>query len=300
MVGDSGGSLLNCLACGAAEVRKIETWGDYRVFQCARCRLEFSDPMRSMSAQEYEQSADYRRFRELSEADPAAVLWWGHRQFLREVQVPASRAPGPKLLDVGCGPGMFVRAALAKRFDAYGADFDRVSVEFARKSPELRDRVRQTDLTEQIDQTDRHSYDFVTLFEVLEHVEDPAKLLLAVAGFLKPQGKVVILVPQADRHSLKHQAREPRDCPPHHLTRWTAAALKVLMERCGYRTVRQLESPVSFGLLGRLRPAGQPGPQTSNRWRERAFRLKQTLAGPVLSACGFRGDRILLIAEPVA
>jgi SAM-dependent methyltransferase len=73
-------------------------------------------------------------------------------------------------------------------------------------------------------------YDAVTLFEVVEHLEDPVGYLATTSALLGPGGLIVLSVPNRDRWPM----REFTDYPPHHMTRWSPRAVIALLHRVGF------------------------------------------------------------------
>ena len=78
--------------------------------------------------------------------------------------------------------------------------------------------------------------DVITLFEVLEHLPDPA-------GFLKKirerfQSSIFILsVPSPRRWTKGGKHRDVADYPPNHLTRWNTESLQRVLSRAGYSKI---------------------------------------------------------------
>jgi len=241
------------------------------------------------------------------------VLWWGHKQFLSDAHKFLPKKSFAKLLDIGCGTGAFVDFASKKGYDAYGVDFDEASVKVAWETPQLKERVFYGDTKDIRKCVGTSKFEIVTFFEVLEHVDDIHFFIGQVCDLLAPNGFIAVYVPLANRWSLKLQEREPADYPPNHLTRWTEKALKVLMKKTGFDIVKIYESPVSFGLyrlvsrvLNKKTSAAHPATVTApvsadfgavSIFFDFAVRVKQILLMPILSAMGFKGDRVLLIAR---
>lgn len=86
------------------------------------------------------------------------------------------------MLDLGCGEGSFVRLARKQRIDALGVD----------KSPPPYSNIIASPIEElHLDK----KFDVVTMFHVLEHVQNPEEILEKAKGFLKKHGVLVIEVP---------------------------------------------------------------------------------------------------------
>ena len=74
-----------------------------------------------------------------------------------------------------------------------------------------------------------HSFDLVVLFDVLEHLDDDAAALSAVAARLKGDGWLMVTVPAYNFLWSR------RDELHHHKRRYTAGALRDIALQAGYR-----------------------------------------------------------------
>jgi 2-polyprenyl-3-methyl-5-hydroxy-6-metoxy-1,4-benzoquinol methylase len=92
------------------------------------------------------------------------------------------------LLDVGAGMGYFVGAASAAGFDAVGVEPSRRGADAANARLE-RGRVIQGTID---DLPAGATFDVITLWDVIEHVEMPMELIQQAAGRLSPGGWLVI------------------------------------------------------------------------------------------------------------
>jgi len=112
---------------------------------------------------------------------------------------PALRS-GARVLDLGCGFGSYVLAAREAGLDAVGIELAPFEIAFAK------DRLRRLRPQDDADAVFRvgdatqlaeeaGAFDAVTLWNVLEHIEDAATLLAAVDGLLKPGGQIFIVCP---------------------------------------------------------------------------------------------------------
>ena len=136
-------------------------------------------------------------------------------------------------LDIGCGPGLFLDAAIARGWQASGVEPSRQAAAHACKSGHsVHDGFFGADLAATLEPVD-----FVHLALVLEHVPDPAEMLAAAKLALKPEGVICVVVPN-DFNPLQQVAAD-RDgdafwvAPPHHLNYFTFASLDRLLATCG-------------------------------------------------------------------
>ena len=97
------------------------------------------------------------------------------------------------LLDIACGDG-FITEQLAKSFGkVVGIDANSQVIEKARQR--LPGAVFCNSLAEEFTTSER--FDVVTLLDLLEHVQSPVDLLRHLKSYLKPDGVIVIHVPNA-------------------------------------------------------------------------------------------------------
>jgi SAM-dependent methyltransferase len=158
-------------------------------------------------------------------------LGWSGRLLLRLRPRPRGR-----LLDVGCGEGLFLSAASA-HYRVAGIDIDRNAVRAARRLYGL-EEVKAVALKEFAVKNDVEPFDVVTMFDVLEHLEDPGGHLRAVRELMAPEGCLALSVPNRDRKSFRDDMRAVVDHPPNHLTRWNSVSLRSFLEAGGFRVLR--------------------------------------------------------------
>lgn len=93
-------------------------------------------------------------------------------------------------LEIGCG-NCIVSNFLESRFSC---TMDAVDLFKAQDTYAIRGQYANFDITLQ-GQDVHGKYDFVVLFDVLEHIEKPQEFLRAIAKFLKPEGILLLHVP---------------------------------------------------------------------------------------------------------
>lgn len=108
-----------------------------------------------------------------------------------------------RILDLGCGFGSYVLAAREAGLDAYGIELAPFEIEFARaRSRRVRPQddadlvYRVGDARQLAEEAGR--FDGVTIWNVLEHIEDGKALLASVDELLKPGGEIFIVCPNYD------------------------------------------------------------------------------------------------------
>ena len=96
-----------------------------------------------------------------------------------------------KLLDIGCGSGRFMQVMGKHGFDVWGCELNADSKAFAPKT--LDGRILYGDLVEC--SFPAKSFDLITMFQSLEHMNNLEEVLKEVKRILKDDGIVYIYVP---------------------------------------------------------------------------------------------------------
>ncbi len=151
------------------------------------------------------------------------------RAFDRRRLALLDAAPGTRLLDAGAGRGRFVATARAAGYDAVGIE------------PSTRG-TRSPFVTEvSIDEAEiaPGSLDAVTLWHVLEHLDDPRAALARISSWLAPGGTLLVGVPNiASWQALLGGERWYHLDVPRHRVHFSPAGLEALLRACGFTPVR--------------------------------------------------------------
>lgn len=125
---------------------------------------------------------------------------WGYGKRLRFIAAEINRAfplrqpTSIRVLDVGCGNGSLVAIPLARRgFDVTGVDLHQPSIQHGQQLASSLPNARF--IAGAVTDVQLPVFDVAILSEVLEHVADPKGLLLATLKHLKPDGIVLVTVP---------------------------------------------------------------------------------------------------------
>jgi 2-polyprenyl-3-methyl-5-hydroxy-6-metoxy-1,4-benzoquinol methylase len=191
-----------CLVCGGAGTPWLERRGR-RMVRCDACGFAWVPEgvlhtSRDLSIYEdedldlYAQDRDY--YRDVGAVDAAREkLEWVTR-FSR---------PDGRLLDVGANVGSFVREAM-NRFDAVGIEPNARTVAWGQEH--LGARLEVGSIFEEAPQYVGR-FDAVTVFDVIEHLDDPAAALRQCRRYLAPGGRLFITTPDMGSVGARLQGR---------------------------------------------------------------------------------------------
>ena len=137
------------------------------------------------------------------------------------------------ILEIGCSAGYFLIRARAKGWNAYGIDIDKNAIEYAQKNYNL--NVTCGSMSESSYPAD--FFKAIVMIGVLEHIPDPTDFLNMIQGFLKPEGVIMLAVPNVSSLNAKISRFSRHDwdmfCEPGHLYHFNIKTLSLLAERCG-------------------------------------------------------------------
>lgn len=146
----------------------------------------------------------------------------------------------PEILDVGSGPGVFLDLVKRAGWEGMGIELNRRAAAASRERYGIEVREGTIESVE----FPRASFDVVTLWDILEHVSDPRRMLERARELLKPGGLLAIETPNADALLDRVAILLARVGVPgpaatfyglHHLTLWNPKNLRRLLENIGFR-----------------------------------------------------------------
>lgn len=152
---------------------------------------------------------------------------WQYNQAQRIVQ------ENEKVIDIGCGNGIFLESIKHLTSQIYGAEFNPNAI---KQCQEKGIEVFSEDLTK-LAQSHSNQFDVVTYFQVLEHVSDVKSFIGNSLKLLKTKGKLVIAVPNNNPFLFKYEKYHTLNLPPHHLGLWSVEAMSNLPNIFDIKTI---------------------------------------------------------------
>ena len=138
---------------------------------------------------------------------------------------------GGKFLDIGCGVATHCELALKiEGAEVYGMDFaDKLIESLKTQYPTVNYAVEDIRKMTYLNET----FDYISMGEVIEHLEDPAETLKEVVRILKTGGILAISTP--------HGTSGIRTAPHHHIWIFEVGELKGFLEPFGEVELNVLE-----------------------------------------------------------
>lgn len=191
---------MRCKLCKAEQVRTRYSLGAFDVMRCSQCGLVFLDSHDGPPDQGSKYSRDYYEERDAyyyrnSIVDPeSGIEHESIKDFRKGLEIIAGMKRPGRILDVGCALGIFLAMARERGWETYGVDISKFAVEFAEKrfgGQFFAGHLRDARFPERF-------FDVITLWDCLEHLEDPLEELAEIKRILKDDGVILFDTPNAE------------------------------------------------------------------------------------------------------
>lgn len=162
-------------------------------------------------------------YEQLSKQDQYYLPWkWENEQALNWISEKDS------VLEIACGNGDFLREASKKASVCVGLDL--MADPFKERNIEI---IKEDYIS--FFKTNSDKFDVIVSFQFLEHIYDINEFFQFIIRSLKPNGKLILGVPDNDSIIIKRE--EILNFPPHHMGWWTRKSLKKVGKLYGFKTI---------------------------------------------------------------
>jgi 2-polyprenyl-3-methyl-5-hydroxy-6-metoxy-1,4-benzoquinol methylase len=238
-----------CNSCGGSLVRGLEAVRDpqsleaFDIQSCATCGLGHTSPIPEDLGAYY---GDVYYGKRHSFTDRYCLA--------RRLRILGSSTSSKgSLLDIGCGDGNFLNAAIGAGWRGAGTDIGRAA-ENARSAG--------LDVYGSLDEVRSHalppsgSFDAVTMWHTLEHFTDPKGTLEGARSLLSEKGTLIVAVPDAAglQASVFKGSWFHLDVP-RHLYHFSRSALEALLARAGLSVTKWHHQELELDVFGWMQSA---------------------------------------------
>lgn len=164
---------------------------------------------------------------------------WEHKEIVEFIK------PNSTVLEIGSGDGVFLKTlSTDKKIEYTGLELNLLAIEKAKlKNIHLTNDL----LSEHVsDPGNIGKYDVVCSFQVLEHISVINSIMVDSIKALKPDGVLIIAVPNNDAFFIKQNTHPSRylNMPPHHVNLFNEASLVKLAEVFNLKINRIFKEPL--------------------------------------------------------
>lgn len=215
----------------------IDRVSDYDIIECESCGFRhivpIPDPvqLKKVYEEEYYSTEKPDYFKNYEEDGEWWSLSYDDRFDFFEKNLSTDRR---RILDIGSGPGFFLRRGKERGWLTLGIEPSRQAAEYSRT---LGLEIRNEFLT--ADTQGLGQFDVIHMSAVLEHIPDPIGMLEIAHRLLLPGGIVCVVVPN-DYNPFQIALRNACNykpwwlAPPHHINYFEPMSLKHVLQRVGF------------------------------------------------------------------
>jgi 2-polyprenyl-3-methyl-5-hydroxy-6-metoxy-1,4-benzoquinol methylase len=238
-----------CNLCREQRAGLLYTKGGFELVRCVSCGLVYvrNPPTRDDLHRQYSFAAGYHTVFRSDDSAESRAHAARSAEFLRIVR---RHSPPGRILDVGCSVGFFLERAQADRWTTVGVELSNDTAELARrKGLEV--------FTGTLDQAafPPASFDVVTMWDVVEHLDDPVATVATAADVLKRDGVLALstpnvegIFPRLSYRAARWTGRWPHPEPPSHLFQFSKTTISQLLQKTGLEPIEILDRriPLSY------------------------------------------------------
>ncbi len=226
----------SCLICGLDRLNELPAYQDSFLCQCHSCSFVFAKRIPT----EQELIDHYGKYARNDYLSPITIK--RYHELLDSFE--PYRKTG-RILDVGCGIGYFLEEAKKRGWKVFGTEYTDDAVEICRgKGIDMKQgKLNPEDFSAE-------SFDVITSFEVIEHINNPIEEVQNFNTLLRKGGLVYLTTPNFNsllRYRLK--ADYNVISYPEHLSYYTPQTIKKLFKKCGFSTKRIQTTGISLTRL---------------------------------------------------
>ena len=234
--------MAQCNLCGNEEhlllIRKYSYKPDksFNIIRCRNCGLISISPQPSRQElkKHYSFDSGYHLSLKSKKVQKKKI-----KQFRKRLMLIKKYKKTGKLLDIGCSTGLFLDIAKKDGWAVQGIEFSKDTSEIARQKGL---DIFTGDLLEFEDK----KFDVITMWDVIEHTQNPSEILKKAGSMLDENGLLFIITPNASGvlpklayflfgKTIKEWAHPE---PPGHLFQFSKATLKKMLNKNNFKIIK--------------------------------------------------------------
>lgn len=226
-----------CRICADTMYRPFAIKNGFHLERCQGCGLvQVTDDLSKVNlAEYYDQEFFDETYDWLQEAGPGRRK--EYRKFnYRLEEIEALKPQKGVILDIGCSFGFFLDVARTRGWHPVGVEIGEYAARFAREKLSL--EVHIGDLLEAPLEEGR--FDAITMWNVLEHLNDPLAQFRRINALLKPGGLIVFTTGDVDSYIRRIEGLRWRALiPPIHVANYSFPVIERMFERTGFEVAKR-------------------------------------------------------------
>jgi SAM-dependent methyltransferase len=223
----------SCPACSTKEATFYTEKNGFVIFKCSHCKsLYVSEPPKSTASiygEKYFWGAESGFGYVDYDADKEPMRAVFEKCIMKAEEIAGKKG---RLVDIGAATGYFIKLAKSMGWSVEGVEIGDSAAEAGRKAglKMLTGTIAELPLS--------NKFDAITMFDVIEHVENPLADLKKAHELLNPGGALVIITPNSGSiYARMLGKRWHHFVPPEHLTLFTESGLREVLTKAGFEVI---------------------------------------------------------------
>jgi 2-polyprenyl-3-methyl-5-hydroxy-6-metoxy-1,4-benzoquinol methylase len=210
--------------CQKADLRQRISVQDVQYAICTNCSTAFQVTPRNKIDDYYENIAPCNSGGGLKQFSKYLDM------FEKNTTIPKENAV---FVDIGPGNGNFLKTVKSRGYSCLGVESSDIAYKELKKKYDMFQRIEDIVVDESI-------IKIVTLFQVIEHIDDPLRLLDSINLSLQGRAYIVLTTPCTDSYFRKlYGAKWPSFSPHHHVILYSFKSICHLLESSGFRVIHK-------------------------------------------------------------
>ena len=207
-----------CLMCSSNNIKQIKGYERYYLSRCNDCGLVFTTYIPNNE----ELHTNYENYRRDDYLSPITI-----KRYNEILDSFEKYRKNNRILDVGCGVGYFLDVAKKRGWNVFGTEVTDIAIDICKEKGINVFKGFVSDAP-----FDKASFDVITSFEVIEHINTPVDEVRSIYSLLRKNGVVYITTPNYNSINRILQGANYTSTLgiPDHLVYFTAKTISVLLE----------------------------------------------------------------------
>lgn len=220
---------VKCNLCEGDKTNILLEKNSFYLVKCKRCGLVYTNPRlkKSISYERYDDGILNTYLSTLSAANE--LLQKIYLEVLKNSEIYRNKN---RILDIGCGVGLFLKKAREENWDVFGIELSEIAINYAKKNYNL-DLIKGE--LKDVKFKDNY-FDVITMWEVIEHLKNPKEELKEIFRVLREGGLLFLSTPNFN--SLNFFLRKKDWCiinPSDHIYYFIPETLKKFLINTGFK-----------------------------------------------------------------
>ncbi len=222
-----------CLICSSENLILLEKYKSAHLCKCNSCGFIFSKKIPT----EIELEDFYNGYGRADYLSPITIK--RYNELLDRFE--KFRKTG-KIIDVGCGIGYFLETAKSRGWEVYGTEYTNEAIQICKNKGI---KISKGKLNSE--NYNPESFDIITSFEVLEHINNPLEEIDNFSKILRIGGLVYLTTPNFNSF-LRYKLKEKYDVItyPEHLSYYTHKTLNNLFKTSNFNKLKFESTGISI------------------------------------------------------